>query len=133
MRAKSLPHADRRMQLCVNRVQDWVSNNGFKFCTTKTVCMHFCNQRKKYAEPSIMLEKNPIKVVREPKLLGVVFNGTSSYESNVDYLKTLPQSSGYFKGRRPHRLWGRSKNPTLALLSSVTSKPDYGCIVYGAT
>ena len=38
------------MQLCTNSVQDWVSKNGFKFSTSKTVCMHFCNQCKHSAE-----------------------------------------------------------------------------------
>ena len=65
------------MQLCVNCVQDWVSNNGFKVSTSKTVCMHFCNQRKKYAE---------LKVVRETKFLGVVFDYTLSFKNHVDYL-----------------------------------------------
>ena len=41
--AKFLRHAQRLMQLCVNNAQDWVSNNGLKFSTSKTVCMHFCN------------------------------------------------------------------------------------------
>ena len=72
--AKSLPHAQRLMQLCVNSMQDWVSNNGFKFSTSKTVCMHFCNQRKHFAEPSILLDKNPIKVVTEAKFLDVIFD-----------------------------------------------------------
>ena len=54
IREKFLPHAQRFMQLCVNSVQDWISNNGFKFFTSKTVCMHFCNQRKHFAEPSIL-------------------------------------------------------------------------------
>ena len=36
--AKFLPLAQRLMQLCVNSVRDWVSNNGFKFSTSKTVC-----------------------------------------------------------------------------------------------
>ena len=75
------------MQLCVNSVQEWVSNNGFKFSTTETVCMHFCNQRKQFAEP-FMLDKNPIKVVTEAKFLGVILDRTLSYKSNVDYLKT---------------------------------------------
>ena len=73
------------MQLCVNSVQDWVSNNGFKFSTSKTVCMHFCNQRKHFAEPSI-LDKNPIKVVTEAKFLGVIFDRTLPYSSHVNYL-----------------------------------------------
>ena len=79
------------MQLCVNSVQDWVSNKGFKFSAKKkkkTVCMHFCNQRKHFAEPSILLDKNPIKVVTEAKFLGVIFDRTLSYISHVDYLIT---------------------------------------------
>ncbi|WP_419640428.1 reverse transcriptase domain-containing protein, partial [Thiolapillus sp.] len=88
IRAKFLPHAQRLMQLCVNSVQDWISNNGFKFSTSKTVCMHFCNQRKHFAEPSILLDKTPIKVVTEAKFLGVIFDRTLSYSSHVNYLKT---------------------------------------------
>ena len=61
IRAKSLSHAKRLMQLGVNSVQEWVSNNMFKSSTSKLVSMHFCNQRKQFAEPSIMLEKYPIK------------------------------------------------------------------------
>ena len=60
--AKFLLHAQRLRQLCVNSVQDWVSNNGFKFSTNKTVCMHVCNQGKHFAEPSFLLDKNPVKV-----------------------------------------------------------------------
>ena len=76
------------MQLSVNSVQNWVSNNGFKFSTSKTVCMHFCNQRKHFSEPPILLDKTPIKVVTEAKFLGVVFDRTLSYSSHVNYLKT---------------------------------------------
>ena len=72
--AKSLPHAQRLIQLSVNSLQDWVSNNGFKFSTRKTNCMHFCNQHKHFAKPSILLDKNPIKVVTEAKFLGVIFD-----------------------------------------------------------
>ena len=36
IRAKSLPHAQRLMQLSVNSEQDWISNDGFKFSTSKT-------------------------------------------------------------------------------------------------
>ena len=88
IRAMFLPHAQRLMQLCVNSVQDWVSKNGFKFSTSKTVCMHFCNQPKHFAEPSILLDKTPIKVVTEAKFLGVIFDRTLSYSIHVKYLKT---------------------------------------------
>ena len=74
IRAKFLPHVQRLMQLCVNSVQDWASNNGFKFSTSKTVYMHFCNQRKHFAELSFLLDKNPTRVVIEAKFLSVIFD-----------------------------------------------------------
>ena len=78
----------RDLCICVNSVQDWVSNNGFKFSTSKIVCMHFFNQRKHFVEPSILLNNTPIKVVTEAKFLGVIFDRTLSYSSHVNYLKT---------------------------------------------
>ena len=86
--AKSLLHAQRLMLLRVNSVQDWVSNNAFKFSTSRTICMHFCNQHKHFAEPSILLDKNPIKLVTEANFFGVIFDQTLSYNSLVNYLKT---------------------------------------------
>ena len=49
--------------------------------------MHFCNQRKHFVEPSILSDKNPLTVVTEVKLLGVIFDRTLSYNSHVNYLK----------------------------------------------
>ena len=50
--------------------------------------MHSCDQRKQFAEPSMMLDKSPIKVVTDTKFLGVVFDRILSYKSHVDFLKT---------------------------------------------
>ena len=41
---KTLNRVERAMQLCVNIVQKWVSENGFRFSTSKTVCIHFHQQ-----------------------------------------------------------------------------------------
>ena len=41
---KTLNRVERGMQLCVNSTQKWVSENGFKFSTSKTVCIHFHEQ-----------------------------------------------------------------------------------------
>ena len=41
---KTLNRVERAMQLCVNSIQDWVSKNGFKFSTSKTVRIHFHQQ-----------------------------------------------------------------------------------------
>ena len=122
------------MQLCVKNVQEWVSNNGFKFSTSKTVCMHFCNQRKHFAAPSILLdEKNPIKVVTEAKFLSVIFDRTLSYSSHVNYLKTNCLKALDILKVVGHTDWGADQKTLLCLYwALVRSKLDYGCIVYGA-
>ena len=41
---KTLNRVERAIQLCVNSVQKWVSENGLKFSTSETVCIHFDQQ-----------------------------------------------------------------------------------------
>ena len=48
---KTLNRVERAMQLCVNSVQKWVSENGFKFSTSKTVCIHFHQQYVFFPRP----------------------------------------------------------------------------------
>ena len=39
---KYLKHLERTMQLCINKIQKWVAENGFKFSISKTTCVHSC-------------------------------------------------------------------------------------------
>ena len=119
IREKFLPHAQRLMQLCVNSVQDWISNSGCKFSTSKTVCMHFCNQRKHFAEPSILLDKTPIKVVTEAKFPGVIFDRTLSYSSHVNNLKTNCLKALDILKVVGHTDWGADRK-----LNSVSIEPS---------
>ena len=41
---KTLNRVERAMQLCVNSIQKWVSQNGSKFSTSRMVCIHFHQQ-----------------------------------------------------------------------------------------
>ena len=84
------------MQLCVNSVQKWVSENGFKFITSKTVCIHFHQQYFFFLsfppDPNI-LGKTPINVVREAKFLGVIFDTKLTFKNHIQYLKTSCQKA----------------------------------------
>ena len=125
-RAMLLPHAERLMQVSVNSVQDLVSNNGFKFSTSKTVCMHFCNQRKHLC---ILLNKNPIEVLTEAKFLGIIFYRTLFYGSHVGYLKTNCLKAVDILKVVGHTDWGADQKTLLCLYRAlVRSKLDYGCI-----
>ena len=80
MYMRKVPLTCGETRATVNSVQGRISDNRFKFSTRKTVCMHFCNQHKQFAEPSVMLEKNPIKVATEAKFLDVLFDQSLSYK-----------------------------------------------------
>ena len=69
MSGKTLKRLERATQLCVNSVQKWVSENGFKFSTSKTVCIHFHQLYGYFPDPNVLLGTTPIKVVKEAKFL----------------------------------------------------------------
>ena len=43
MWGKSVQRVERTMQFGVNSIQNWASENGFKFSRSKTVCIHVCS------------------------------------------------------------------------------------------
>ena len=90
---KTLNRVERAMLLFVNSVQKWVTENGFKFSTSKTVCIHFHQQYIFFPDPNIFLGKTPIKVVREAKFLGVIFDMKLTFKNHIQYLKTSGHSS----------------------------------------
>ena len=65
---------ERQLQLNLNKIQKWSTENGFKFSKSKTVCMHFCHLRKAHNDPILTLDGTPIPVVEENKFLGVIFD-----------------------------------------------------------
>ena len=95
--------------------------------------MHFCNQRKHFAEPSILLEKTPIKVLTEATFLGVIFDRTLSYSSHINYLRTNCLKALDILKVVGHTDWGVDQKTLLCLYRAFVrrSNLDYGCIVYG--
>ena len=121
------------MQLCVNSIQKWVSENSFKFSTAKMVCIHFHQQYGFFPDPNILLGKTPIKVVREAKFLGVIFDTKLTFKNHIQYLKTSCQKALDILRGLGHTDWGADRIVLLRLYRSlVCSKLDYGCIVYGS-
>ena len=70
---KHLKHLECTMQLCINKIQKWVAENGFKFSISKTTCVHFHKQGI-YTEPSLHRDGLAIPVKDEVKFLGLIFD-----------------------------------------------------------
>ena len=66
-------HTMKRQQ-CLNKIQKWALQNGFKFSMTKTQCMHFCQLRGLHNDPVLTMDGVEILVVDQYKCLGVIFD-----------------------------------------------------------
>ena len=67
---------ERRLQLCLNKLQQWVTDSGFRFSKKKkTVCMHICQKRGLHLDPQLFLDQCPIPVVEETKSPGLSLTG----------------------------------------------------------
>ena len=44
-RAKSTRTCERELQYCLHKIEKWCTENGFRFSTAKTVCVHFHRKR----------------------------------------------------------------------------------------
>ena len=54
---------ERHLQQCINRIENWVSQIGFKFSKSKTQCVHFFQLRKVHNDPELYLYGSHIPVV----------------------------------------------------------------------
>ena len=83
----------RQLQLNLNKIQRWATENGFKFSKSKTVSLHFCNLRKAHNDSFLTLDGTPISVVEENKFLGVVFDRKLSFILHIKQLKAKCQKA----------------------------------------
>ena len=133
LRGRSLPNVFRRLQLCVNSVNKWVQENGFKFPVSKTEYVNFTNQRGVFTQPDFKLDGNSIKVADKAKFLELVFDRRLTFRAHIKYPKTACDKALNVLLVIGHTDWGADKVVLLCLYRAlVRSKLDYGCIVYGS-
>ncbi|GFN82086.1 Pol-like protein [Plakobranchus ocellatus] len=129
---KHLQHLERTIQLCINNVQKWDSDNGFRFSVSKTTCVHLHRQRI-YTEPALHLDGQPIHVKGEAKFLGVVFDSKLNFSSHVKYLKKKCLKALNLLRVVGHTDWGADRATFLKLYRTlVRSKLDYVSVIYGS-
>ncbi|GFO26432.1 Pol-like protein [Plakobranchus ocellatus] len=129
---KHLQHLERTIQLCINNVQKWVSDNGFRFSVSKTTCVHFHRQRI-YTEPALHLDGQTIPVKGEAKFLGVVFDSKLNFSSHIKYLKKKCLKALNLLRVVGHMDWVADRATLLKLYRTlVRSKLDYGSVIYGS-
>ena len=132
-RSKNMNTIERQLQLNLNKIQKWSTENGFKFSKSKTVCMHFCHLRKAHNDPILTLDGTPIPVVEENKFLGVIFDRKLSFIPHIKQLKAKCQKALNLLRVVAHTDWGADRKVLLNLYRTIIrSKLDYGSIIYGS-
>ena len=132
-RAKTTRTCERQLQGCLHKIEEWCTENGFRFSPSKTACVHFHNKRGVLPEPNLNLNGNKIKVVKETKFLGVIFDQKLSFIPHMKALKTKCLKALDIIKVASSQEWGADKFVLLKLYRSlVRSKLDYGCVVYGS-
>ena len=123
----------RQLQLGVNKIHDWSVENGFKFSRSKTVCMHFCQLRTQHPEPVLTLAGEHIKVEKETKFLGLIFDNKLSFIPHIKALKARCLKTLDILKVLSSTEWGTDKTVLLQLYQAlIRSKLDYGSIIYGS-
>ena len=86
-RSSNVSIIERQLQLCLNKLQQWATDNGLRFSKTKTLCMHICQKRGLHLDPQLFLDKRPIPVVEETKSMGFIFDRKLSFIPHLTYVK----------------------------------------------
>ena len=122
---------DRQLQLNLNKIQKWATENGFKFFKSKTVCMHFYHLRKAHNDLVLTLDGTLIPVDEVNKFLGIVFERKLSFIPHIKQLKANCQKTLNLLRVVAHTDWGADRKVLLNLYRTIIrSKLDFGCIIY---
>ena len=95
--------------------------------------MHFCQLRTFHPDPSLTMGGDPIKVVKEMRFLGLVFDTKLSFLPHIRALKARCMKALDVLRVLSATEWGADSTILLQLYRAlVRSKLDYGSIVYGS-
>ena len=101
------------------------------FQKTKTACVHFCTKRKSLNHPCLLLDGNPIQVIKGLEFLGVLFDNKISFVPHIKMLTEKCTKALDVIKVVANSKWGADKITFLRFYRFlVRSKLDYGCIVY---
>ena len=129
-----LTAAARRMQNCLNPLDKWTEQTGFKFASDKTETVVFHRQRGLHEDPNpdLYLQGKRLKVVEEKKFLGVIFDQKLKWIPHIKWLKTRTiKALNILKVIVKNNRKTDSKVLLNIYKALVRSKLDYACQIYG--
>lgn len=128
----SLHVAKNRIQSCLNKVYEWTTRTGFRFSQQKTEVMVFTRKRGIYNDPELWLGPTQLRVVKETKFLGMIFDSKLNWIPHLKMLKLkCLKAMNIMKIIAYHNQGTDTKTLMRIYRALIRSKLDYGCQVYG--
>ena len=122
---------ERRLQVAINRVQQWALNHGFKFSAAKTTSIIFHRRRRLVPPPQVFLADQPIPSRSCIKYLGMTYDEKLTWKAHINKLKQDCSKHLNLLKCLSHTDWGSDCTTMLRLYRSIIrSKLDYGCFAY---
>jgi len=118
-RSKYIHIIERHLQRSLNMLSRWADTNGFKFSSSKTVCMHFCRLRNAHPNPDLKLNGTLIPVVERTKFLGVIFDNKITFLPHIRYFKEKCVKALNLLRVVAHTSWGADQQTLLHLYRSL--------------
>ena len=132
-RARNMKHIARQLQICLDKLHKWTTENGLKFSKEKIKCIHFCSQRNFHLDLVLKIDHTKIPIVKQFKYRGVIFYLKLSFIPLTKYLRTKYNKTIQILTIIVHTNCGGSKETLLkSYCSLIRSKLDYGCFIFGA-
>lgn len=131
--SSNLAVCERQLQLAINKLTKWSSENGFRFSPSKTVCVPFSRRRGLFPDPSLQMNGQDICVQYEHKFLGLIFDRKLTFLPHVKDLKRKCLKASNVLKILSHRSWGADRKTLHRIYTStVRARLDYACFVYGS-
>ena len=116
---KEYANIERKLQQNLDNIQNWATQNGFKFSKSKTQCVHFCRLRKHHNDPELFISGSKIPVVDEAKFLGDTFDKKLSFLQHIKMLKTKCLKALNLLKVLSNTDWGSNSSTLLKLYRSL--------------
>ncbi|GFR05266.1 putative rna-directed dna polymerase from mobile element jockey-like protein [Trichonephila clavata] len=131
--SKFLNVAERQIQTNINNFTKWTEQNGFVFSTEKTVSVVFSRKRGVFPNPELFSGRSLIKVVKEFKFLGLIFDQSLRFHRHLKDLKIRSAKVLNILKVLANTRWGADRTSLLRLYRAlIRSKLDYGSVVYSS-
>ena len=132
-RGNYVPVLERRLQVTINKIQQWTESHGFTFSPSKTNCIHF-HRKRKFQAPLKLTLNNIIIPNRETiKYLGMEVDFRLTWKNHIKSLKIECLKRLDLLKCLSHTNWGSDRATMLRLYRSIIrSKLDYGSYIYSS-